>query len=91
MQGALIIRSSLIPALRSSVRSRRHLAIRAMAPFTYQWARPALTVDTVIVAKPSAGHEAQLLLIQRKNPPFKVRWPHVMQHCVPCGSLHSPK
>ncbi|KAK9814767.1 hypothetical protein WJX72_011187 [[Myrmecia] bisecta] len=35
----------------------------------YQYPRPSLTVDAVIVAK-----AAQLLLIQRKNPPCKGQW-----------------
>ncbi|GFR40485.1 hypothetical protein Agub_g1052 [Astrephomene gubernaculifera] len=42
--------------------------------YTYQYPRPALTVDTVIVSRPNGGTPAQLLLIKRKNPPFKDCW-----------------
>lgn len=38
-----------------------------------RYPRPAVTVDTVIVAQPSGSSPAKLLLIKRKNDPFKVR------------------
>lgn len=42
---------------------------------TYKWPRPALTVDTAIVAPGAApGDPPALLLIQRKNPPCKGQW-----------------
>jgi 8-oxo-dGTP diphosphatase len=41
-------------------------------PHTYDYPRPALTVDAVIVAKEAAV--PQLLLIQRKIDPFKDAW-----------------
>ncbi len=41
--------------------------------YTYRWPRPAVTVDTVIVARPQEGVSAKVLLIQRKHPPFQVR------------------
>lgn len=43
-------------------------------PYTYQWPRPGLTVDTVIVARPQHNASAKLLLIKRKNPPCKGQW-----------------
>ncbi|PNW85500.1 hypothetical protein CHLRE_03g189450v5 [Chlamydomonas reinhardtii] len=41
---------------------------------TYQYPRPAVTVDAAIVARPSAAAPPQLLLIKRKNEPFKDCW-----------------
>ena len=38
-------------------------------PYTYDYPRPAITVDAVIFSK-----NKQLLLIQRNNPPFKGFW-----------------
>eukprot|EP00201_Polytomella_parva_P020153 CAMPEP_0175042352 /NCGR_PEP_ID=MMETSP0052_2-20121109/2511_1 /TAXON_ID=51329 ORGANISM="Polytomella parva, Strain SAG 63-3" /NCGR_SAMPLE_ID=MMETSP0052_2 /ASSEMBLY_ACC=CAM_ASM_000194 /LENGTH=219 /DNA_ID=CAMNT_0016305145 /DNA_START=132 /DNA_END=791 /DNA_ORIENTATION=- len=41
----------------------------------YQYPRPALTVDTVIVAgKKDNPAESKILLIKRLNPPFKDSW-----------------
>lgn len=40
--------------------------------YTYQYPRPALTVDAVIFRKKEL--EWEILLIQRKNPPFKNGW-----------------
>jgi 8-oxo-dGTP diphosphatase len=40
--------------------------------FTYKYPRPALTVDNVILSK--ENNEWQVLLIQRKNEPFKNSW-----------------
>lgn len=42
-------------------------------PYTYQYPRPALTVDCVIIAHPQE-QPAQLLLIKRQNDPFKDKW-----------------
>ncbi|GLC38645.1 hypothetical protein PLESTB_000455900 [Pleodorina starrii] len=42
--------------------------------FTYPYPRPAVTVDTIIVSRPRDGVPPQLLLIKRKNPPFKDTW-----------------
>eukprot|EP00884_Botryococcus_braunii_P019146 jgi/Botrbrau1/5915/Bobra.0366s0090.1 len=42
--------------------------------FTYQYPRPSVTVDNVIVAKPEGHTPAKVLLIQRKNSPCKGRW-----------------
>lgn len=58
------------------LRSSAPAAPRAMATqkghYTYEWPRPALTVDTAIVMQPSSPSEAPaLLLIQRKHPPCK--------------------
>jgi ADP-ribose pyrophosphatase YjhB (NUDIX family) len=41
-----------------------------------RWPRPALTVDTVIVAQPqqASSTPAQLLLIQRKHAPCQGQW-----------------
>ncbi|KXZ56934.1 hypothetical protein GPECTOR_1g842 [Gonium pectorale] len=61
----LVVRSSL-----------RHLAKQpaAAALARLRYARPALTVDTVVVAQPDGSEPAQLLLIKRKLPPFKDCW-----------------
>ena len=40
--------------------------------YTYKYPRPALTVDIIIIAK--QGDKPMLLLIQRKNDPFKDKW-----------------
>ena len=41
-------------------------------PFTYEYARPALTVDCVVFALD--GGDLKVLLIQRGQPPFEGRW-----------------
>ena len=41
-------------------------------PYTYEYPRPALTVDALILAK--EGEEWYLLLIQRGKEPFKNQW-----------------
>ncbi|MCB2221402.1 MAG: NUDIX hydrolase [Bacteroidetes bacterium] len=41
-------------------------------PFTYDYPRPALTVDAVIFRK--INQELEVLLIQRKNYPFEGMW-----------------
>ena len=41
-------------------------------PYTYDYPRPAVTVDIVIFSKMSTG--VHCLLIQRKNDPFKNAW-----------------
>ena len=40
-------------------------------PYTYEYPRPAVTADTVVIAK---GEEPQVLLVQRGNEPFKGCW-----------------
>jgi 8-oxo-dGTP diphosphatase len=40
--------------------------------YTYKYPRPALTVDAVVFRKNDA--KTDVLLIQRKNPPFQGRW-----------------
>ena len=40
--------------------------------FTYQHPRPALTVDALVFRQ--NGPTTEILLIQRKNPPFKGKW-----------------
>ncbi len=42
-----------------------------MAKYTYDYPRPAVTVDLVIV---SWDQPRRVLLIRRKNPPFQGRW-----------------
>ncbi|KAG2487894.1 hypothetical protein HYH03_013476 [Edaphochlamys debaryana] len=59
---------------RSSRATSTAFAAAATGKFCYQYPRPAVTVDTIIVSKPAAGAPAQLLLIKRKNPPFKDAW-----------------
>ena len=39
--------------------------------YTYKYPRPAVTADTVVIAK---GEEPQVLLVQRDNEPFKGCW-----------------
>eukprot|EP00882_Tetradesmus_deserticola_P010142 GHRQ01010717.1.p1 GENE.GHRQ01010717.1~~GHRQ01010717.1.p1 ORF type:complete len:205 (+),score=63.24 GHRQ01010717.1:219-833(+) len=56
------------------IRQRSQSQVRAMAKYSYEWPRPALTVDAVIVAKPAGSAPAQLLLIQRKHPPCQGQW-----------------
>jgi 8-oxo-dGTP diphosphatase len=41
-------------------------------PFTYQYPRLALTVDAVVFRK--NGNKFEVLLIRRKNEPFKGKW-----------------
>ena len=40
--------------------------------YVYDWPRPMVTVDAVVFA--FVGKQAKLLLINRKNEPFKGRW-----------------
>ena len=46
--------------------------------YTYEWPRPALTTDIVVFRydekAEDPGHRLQLLLIKRKNEPFKDYW-----------------
>ena len=41
-------------------------------PYTYKYPRPALTVDAVVFKK--SDKETSVLLIERKNPPYKGKW-----------------
>ena len=43
--------------------------------FTYDYPRPAVTVDIVIVTR---GKKPRVLLIRRKNEPFAGSWPSVV-------------
>ena len=38
-------------------------------PYTYEWPRPGLTVDNILIS-----HDNQLLLIKRMNDPWKGAW-----------------
>ncbi|PNH10108.1 ADP-ribose pyrophosphatase [Tetrabaena socialis] len=53
-------------------------AIQAAHPppkgHTYEYPRPAVTVDTIVVAVPTEDEPAQILLIRRRFPPFKDCW-----------------
>jgi len=40
--------------------------------YTYNYPRPALTVDMIVTRK--AGDKLEVLLIQRLNPPYKDSW-----------------
>lgn len=40
-------------------------------PYTYQYPRPAVTVDIILL---DTNNTANLLLIQRKKPPFQGKW-----------------
>jgi 8-oxo-dGTP diphosphatase len=42
-------------------------------PHTYEYPRAAITTDAVILRKTPRG-QSQVLLIQRKNPPFEGMW-----------------
>mmetsp|Transcript_18084 Transcript_18084/g.30972 ORF Transcript_18084/g.30972 Transcript_18084/m.30972 type:complete len:206 (+) Transcript_18084:116-733(+) len=71
---------ALIPAIASRLalpRARavpRAISIAAMS-HCYDYPRPAVTVDAVILAAPSGAQpEPKLLLIQRKNEPFQGKW-----------------
>ncbi len=41
-------------------------------PYQYKYPRPALTIDAVVFKKDA--DDTFVLLIQRKNPPYKNRW-----------------
>ena len=41
-------------------------------PYTYNYPRPALTVDSIVFRENS--DETEVLLVQRKNPPYKGYW-----------------
>jgi 8-oxo-dGTP diphosphatase len=43
-----------------------------MSAFTYEYARPALTVDTVVFAGPTSARK--VLLVKRGTPPFRSCW-----------------
>lgn len=47
--------------------------------YTYRWPRPAVAVDTAVFRRRAGALE--VLLIQRRNEPFKGRW------CLPGGFL----
>jgi 8-oxo-dGTP diphosphatase len=40
--------------------------------YTYEWPRPMVTVDAVVFAVSAGGTE--VLLVERKNPPFQGQW-----------------
>ena len=42
-------------------------------PYTYDYPRPMVTVDIIVISK-SKNADAEILLIQRKNEPFKDCW-----------------
>jgi len=50
-------------------------------PYTYDYPRPALTVDCVIFGL-DESHQLKVLLIQRKHPPFESAW------ALPGGFVH---
>ena len=56
---------------------------------SYRYPRPAVTVDTVIVARKGAseGTTPQLLLIKRKNDPFKAGTIPLLHSCIRCASV----
>ena len=41
-------------------------------PYTYNYPRPAVTIDCLLFCK--SKNQTSLLLIQRKQPPFKEKW-----------------
>lgn len=41
-------------------------------PYTYEYPRPAVTVDAVVLAQ--HNQQTTILLIQRKNPPYQGAW-----------------
>ncbi|GIL86788.1 hypothetical protein Vretimale_15630 [Volvox reticuliferus] len=63
-------------ALLATFYIRKRTQPKQIAPngYTYRYPRPALTVDAIIVSKPSSDTPAKLLLIKRKFPPFKDTW-----------------
>ena len=42
--------------------------------FTYKYPRPALTTDALILGYDYKNNELKILLIKRKNEPFKNQW-----------------
>ncbi|GAX84232.1 hypothetical protein CEUSTIGMA_g11655.t1 [Chlamydomonas eustigma] len=53
---------------------RRVLHISRAMSHTYRYPRPSITVDTIIISEPQPSIPPQLLLIKRKNDPFKDCW-----------------
>lgn len=45
-----------------------------MPSFTYDYPRPAVTVDCVIFAQQDSPNKPSILLIQRAHPPFEGMW-----------------
>lgn len=43
-------------------------------PYTYDFERPNLTVDLIILRHSSKPHQDEILLIKRKKDPFKGKW-----------------
>lgn len=43
-------------------------------PFTYEYPRPAVTVDVAVFARQGKEKELRVLLIVRKHAPFEGRW-----------------
>ena len=69
--GVQIIRLHEVAATRNALQTM--LAVRDVAkPFAYDWPRPAMAVDLVVLRPSSAGQE--ILLIQRKRDPFVNCW-----------------
>jgi ADP-ribose pyrophosphatase YjhB (NUDIX family) len=56
-------------------RARTVLSMATEGSYTYKWPRPAVTVDTCVIAGPEIdGGTPVVLLIQRKNDPFAGHW-----------------
>jgi len=51
-------------------------------PFTYDYPRPGLTVDTVILGFDAVDGVLRVLMIRRRNDPFKDHW------AIPGGFVH---
>jgi 8-oxo-dGTP diphosphatase len=54
------------------ISSAKILNVNKKGKYVYDWPRPMVTVDAVIFAVAEAG--IKLLLIKRKNEPFKGKW-----------------
>ena len=57
--------------LASQINSMTPITRSVQGSYTYEWPRPAVTVDAILVSKESPS---KVLLIQRKHEPFAGNW-----------------
>lgn len=63
----------LLVTKHAKLRPFHRLTTTMAGNFTYQWARPALTVDAIIISHTN-NTNLRTLLIQRNNDPFALSW-----------------
>ncbi len=82
-QAAPLPRRRHARGFRASAEAHREAPARGspLMPFTYEYARPALTVDVVVFAF-AEGEELSVMLIERDLEPFAGRW------ALPGGFVH---